>query len=285
VADHQPFPPGARRGQRPAVVSACPSCGELAGRGYPDCGFCAELLDQFWLADWEELRRSSQLADRELAELVTSADVGVYPWTCVDWAMTLLACSRCGAELGTGPVECVRCAVTEERRWRWDHVAHPNTMNANEHLLRVARSVMRAPHRKRQAVVQAWRLVLPFLIAGEVVDFGRLDRIRAHVLAGGYASLAACHTLAELAGLPELFWRRGIPASTRVEYQPDSERQQHAARQLLQSRAHPRPAEPAADGVQDHDDDQVPEGVDHDPEQREEEQNPLAGLPGRHELR
>ena len=91
-------------------------------------------------------------------------------------------------------------------------------------------------------MVRTWQLVLPFLIAGEVIEFGRLDRIRAHVLAGGYESMAACHTLGELAGLPELFWRRGNPISTRVEYQPDSERQQHAARQLLEPDADPRPA-------------------------------------------
>ena len=240
------------------MVSACPSCGELAGRGYPECRYCAELLDQFWLADWEVLRSYEQLADRELAELVVGADVGRYPWTCVDWAMTLLACSRCGAELGTGPVECVRCAVTEERRWSWDHSAHPYTMNGNEHMLRVARAAMRAPHRRRSTVVQTWRLLLPFLVAGHVVEPHHLDRIRAHVLAGGYPALAACHDLAELAGLPELFWRRGNPISTRVEYEPDSERQQHAARDLFQRQADARAAEPRADAVQDADDDQVP---------------------------
>ncbi|MBB5956588.1 hypothetical protein FHS29_003174 [Saccharothrix tamanrassetensis] len=250
MADHQPFPPGARRVARPAAVSPCPSCGDLAGRGYPECRYCAELVDQYWLLDWQELLAAEKLTEggageRELAELVLADEVGRHPWTCTDWAMTLVSCSQCGVEPGTGPVDCVRCAMAEGLRWSWDHAGFPDAITAGEHALRVARAVLRAPHRRRPTVVRAWRLLLPFLLVGELPTVGQVQRIRAHVIAGGYADLAGCTSHVELAGFPEVPWRR----SARVEHQSKAQRDQDAAGDPLESPAHPRTGEPAADPV------------------------------------
>jgi hypothetical protein len=253
VADHQPFPPGARRVARPAAVSPCPSCGDLAGRGYPACRFCAELVDQYWLLDWQELLAAEQLAEggageRELAELVLADEVGRHPWTCTDWAMTLLACTRCGEELATGPADCVRCAMADGLRWSWDHAGHPEAISAGEHALRVARATLRAPHRSRAATVGAWRLLLPFLLVGELPTVGQVRRIRAAVLAGAYADLAGCTTHVELASFPEVPWRRP-ERSPRVEHQAKAQRDQHATADAVQGAPNPGPGEPAADPV------------------------------------
>ncbi|MDQ2583452.1 hypothetical protein CKY47_05535 [Saccharothrix yanglingensis] len=246
VADHQPFPPGARRVARPAAVSPCPSCGDLAGRGYPTCRFCAELVDQYWLLDWQELLAAEQLAEggageRELAELVLADQVGRHPWTCTDWAMTLVSCSQCGEELATGPVDCVRCAMADGLRWSWDHGGHPTSITAGEHALRVARAALRAPHRRRGPVVLGWRLLMPFLLVGELPTVGQVRRVRAAVLAGAYAELAACTSHGDLTGYPELPWRR-------PERPPRAEHQAKPPRDRAAD-ALPDPVEPAADPV------------------------------------
>ncbi|MFI9815252.1 hypothetical protein [Saccharothrix variisporea] len=250
MADHQPFPPGGRRVARPAAVSPCPSCGEPAGRSYPSCRFCAELVDQYWLLDWQELLAAEKLAEggageKELAELVLADEVGRHPWTCTDWAMTLVTCAHCGEEPATGPVDCVRCATADEVRWAWDHAGYPHAMTAGEHALRVARAVLRAPHRRRPTVVGAWRLLMPFLLVGELPTAGQVRRIRAHVLAGAYAELAGCTTHVELAGFPELPWRR----SARVEHQPKPQPDQHRPGDPLDHPPDPRPDQKAADPV------------------------------------
>ncbi len=213
---------------RPAAVSPCPSCGDLAGRGYPGCRFCAELVDQYWLLDWQELLAAEQLAEggageRELAELVLADEVGRHPWTCTDWAMTLVACSQCGDELGTGPVDCWRCGVADGLRWSWDHAGLPDAISAGEHALRVARAALRAPHRHREAVARTWRLLLPFLLVGELPTVGQVRRVRAAVLAGAYPELAACTSHVELLAFPELPWRRPERAP-RPAPQPKAER-------------------------------------------------------------
>lgn len=238
---------------RPAAVSPCPSCGDLAGRGYPGCRFCAELVDQYWLLDWQELLAAEQLAEggageRELAELVLADEVGRHPWTCTDWAMTLVACSQCGDELGTGPVDCWRCAVADGLRWSWDHAGHPTAMTAGEHALRVARATLRAPHRRRAVVVGTWRLLMPFLLAGELPTVGQVRRLRAAVLAGAYAELAACTSHVELTAFPELPWRRP-ERPARAEHQPRPEHDRDGAADALRGAAHAVPGESAADPV------------------------------------
>ena len=208
VADDQPFPPGARRAVRPTAVIDCPACGELAGRGYPACLVCAELVDQFWTLDWRPLVEVSGIPELELAELVLLEDVGKLPWTCTDVAMTLLRCQTCGAELGTGDLPCLRCRVADENRWAWDHMGYPERMTGNEHAMRVARMVLRAPHRQRETIVQGWRLTMPFLLLGELPTTSQAQRIRAHVLAERYDELAQARSLTDLAGLPSVPWRR-----------------------------------------------------------------------------
>lgn len=208
MADDQPFPPGARRAVRPTEVITCPACRELAGRGYPGCAVCAELIDQFWVLDWRRLQESAGLPEPELAEQVLQSDVGTHPWTCTDMAMTVLSCVTCGAELGAGDMSCLRCQIADERRWAWDHMGYPTRMTGNEHALRVARMMLRAPHRQRESIVQCWRLTTPFLLIGDVPTTSQAQRIRAHVLADRYEELRVCRSLDELSTLPSVPWRR-----------------------------------------------------------------------------
>jgi hypothetical protein len=198
---------------RPAEVRSCPSCTALAGRSYPSCVVCTELVDQFWLLDWQALLAAEGVGpgsgdERELAEAVLTDQVGRHPWTCTDWAMGLLECTACGAELGTGRRDCMPCTMADERRWEWDHQGCPDAMTPNEHELRVGRAVLRAEHRYRPTTVQTYRLTLPFVLAGESTEPGEARRIRAHLLAGGYDALAECRGYPEMAALPFLPWRR-----------------------------------------------------------------------------
>ncbi|MCP2164825.1 hypothetical protein LX83_001665 [Goodfellowiella coeruleoviolacea] len=170
-------------------------------------------MDRYWLLDWQALlaeRRveAGGVAERELAARVLGEPVGRVAWTCVDWALCLLRCAQCGAELGTGARECVSCTMASDNRWAWHHQCPPSAITANEHNLRVAREALRAPHRHRATIVAGWRLVMPFLLAGAVVTNGQAQRIRAHVLAERYDELAGCRSYTELAGLPELPWRQ-----------------------------------------------------------------------------
>ena len=190
-----PYPPGARLAARPTVAKPCATCGELVGRGYPSCSSCAESVDQLWRADWDALPAAS--AD---PETVVDAETGTYAWTCTDWALRQLRCAGCRDELGAGPPECVGCAAAESARWEWD-----GPMTANERQLRAAVVRLRAPHRTRAAVVSASRLVLPFVLVGEVIGARTLRLVRTAVLAGRYEELAAQDGLAELPVLP---WRR-----------------------------------------------------------------------------
>jgi hypothetical protein len=170
---------------------------------------CAELIDQFWVLDWRRLLESAGMPEQELAELVLLEDVGKHPWTCTDIAMTVLRCATCGAELGTGDMSCLHCQIADEQRWAWDHMGYPKRMTGNEHALRVARTVLRAPHRQRESIVRCWRLTMPFLLVGDLPTTSQAQRIRAHVLAERDDELLACRSLAELATLPSVPWRRG----------------------------------------------------------------------------
>jgi hypothetical protein len=212
MGELQPFPPGGRRIQRPTVAALCSNCGELVGRGYPDCAICAEAVDDLWWADWRDLLEERRVRagtedELDLARRVLSADVGAYPWTCSDWALWLLRCAECGGQLGSGHVGCVACAASDAARWAWDHQAMPVSMTPNEHALRVAVAGLRAPHRHREAAIAGWRLAMPFLFIGEVPTTTQAQRIRAHVLAGRYAELARMDGFCAMAHLPDLPWR------------------------------------------------------------------------------
>lgn len=189
---------------RPRTAKPCPTCGELTGRGYPSCLGCAETVDQRWLDDWHDLLAESRASagadtERELATHVLSAEPDVYAWTCTDWALRLVRCEECFGELGAGDPVCLRCAAADASRW--------SSPAGAEHPLRLAVLTVRAPQRRRMAVVSTCRLVLPFLLAGESVTPAELRGVRAAVLAGRYADLAELTALAELTNLPLRPWR------------------------------------------------------------------------------
>ena len=208
-----PFPPGARRVARPAQVVPCTNCGELVGRGYPDCAICAERIDDLWWADWRALLdsegvRSGSEAELALARLVQTAEVGTYPWTCTDWALWLVRCEECGGQLGSGDPGCGTCAAADANRWAWDFGALPlGAMTGNEHALRVTVAGLRAPHRHRASVLAGWRLALPLLFAGDLPTSLQAQRIRTLVLAGRFPELAERHSFCAMAALPDLPWR------------------------------------------------------------------------------
>jgi hypothetical protein len=164
-------------------------------------------VDEFWLADWARLLADTDLTEAELAERVLAAAIGEYPWTCVDWAMTHVECPACRSTLGGGPVGCVLCRIADETRWEWEHTSPPDSITANEHSLREARVVLRAPHRHRATVVLTCRLSLPFLLTGEVAGRFRAPWLAAYLRAGRYDELAAAGSYTQLTGTPELPWR------------------------------------------------------------------------------
>jgi hypothetical protein len=212
VPDWQPFAPGGRALCRPAAVHRCADCGELAGRGYPDCADCAGLVDGLWLADWYPLLAEHAVtpggkAECQFAARVLAAELGAFSWTCLDWAMSVTPCAECGRELGVGPVGCVLCHIADDTRWAWQHTAPAGTLTPNERSVRAARVALRAPHRHRLTVVQNWRLSLPFLLVGATAGAVTGRWIRAYLRSGRYDELAAAATFRQLAGAPELPWR------------------------------------------------------------------------------
>jgi hypothetical protein len=212
MAQPQHYPPGGRRVGRPAAAKPCSNCGELVGRGYPDCVICAEQIDELWWADWRALLdvgaiKPGSEEERALAAAVLAGPER-YPWTCADWALWLIRCSGCGGKLGSGDRGCVGCAAADGNRWGWDHEAMPETMRPNEHALRVTVAGLRAPHRHRATILVGWRLALPFLFTGDLPTTKQAQRIRALVLAGRYAELARQDGFDAMAYLPDLPWRR-----------------------------------------------------------------------------
>jgi hypothetical protein len=213
MAEPNSYPPGSRRVARPAAAVPCSNCGELVGRGYPDCVICAERIDELWSADWQALLDEKHVnpgtpAERELATLVSTDPAARYSWTCTDWALWLLRCPECGGQLASGERGCVICAAADNHRWAYDHEAMPHAMTGNEHALRVAVAGLRAPHRHRATILAGWRLLLPFLFVGDLPTTQQAQRIRALVLAGRYAELARQPNFAAMAYLPDLPWRR-----------------------------------------------------------------------------
>lgn len=213
VDARQPYPPGARSGDRPDAAKPCSTCGELTGRGYPACLGCTEIVDRPWLADWRELLAAERVSagtesERSLARRVLSAPAGSFAWTCTDWALRLTRCEECGGELGAGDPVCLTCAAADAGRWEWDHTAEPVEMTSAEHALRLAVAALRAPQRWRASVVSSWRLAVPFLLAGESVTPAHVRAIRTAVLAGRYTDLAGLDRLVELVNLRLAPWRR-----------------------------------------------------------------------------
>ena len=198
--------------RRPSAVRRCADCGELVGRGYPDCATCTGTLEGPWLADWHALCEERGVGtdtdeQRALAESVLATDIGVHEWTCVDVAMSLVDCPSCERELGTGPLGCVLCGIADETRWAWFHEAPDGAITTNEHALRQARVALRAPHRCRHTVLLNWRLALPFLLAGQMTEAHPLRWTTAYLRAGRYDELASALTFNQLTAIRELPWR------------------------------------------------------------------------------
>lgn len=162
----------------------------MLGRGYPSCPGCAEVVDR---------PLSTDRADLD-PERVVDAEPGEYPWTTVDWALRQLTCEDCTGELAAGDPSCVACAAADSTRWE------TQALTSNEHAHRTATVVLRTPTWRRDSVVSTWRLVLPFVLAGEVVPAATLRTIRTQVLAGRYEELAALETWP--LAVPLLPWRR-----------------------------------------------------------------------------
>lgn len=217
VAPPQKFPPGGRRVIRHAVAMPCTNCGDLIGRGYPDCVICAERADDIWWADWralldhERIRPGSD-GEKELAFRLLAKEPSTLPWTCIDWALWLVNCDECGGQLGSGELGCGSCAAADAGRWAWDYQAMPDTMTANEHALRVAVAGLRAPHRHREVVRAVWRLALPFLLLGQTPTTYQVRRIRTLVLAGRYEELAAQDGYCAMVLVPDVPWRVPAPS-------------------------------------------------------------------------
>jgi hypothetical protein len=181
------------RVDRPEAANPCATCDDLLGRGYPSCAGCAEIVDRPLRADW------AGLADQD-PERVADAPPGEYRWTCVDWALRQLRCEGCAGELAAGAPQCVGCAAADSARWEVP------ALTSNEHALRTASVVLRAPSWRRESVVSTWRLVLPFVLTGAVVPVAAMRGIRTQVLAGRYDELAALEALPLV--VPALPWRR-----------------------------------------------------------------------------
>lgn len=192
-------PPAGRRAPRPTTIAPCPTCGSYLGRGYPTCPTCHNAVEAIWREDWLAFLTSEGFApdtpDETLLAGIVVAEFLRHPWTIVDYALTLLRCDECGAELCGGPLACATCAHTFGNLWSPELEAGANM---NEHALRVARLVVRHPHRFSAAIVTGWRFALAQLLTGDLPDGGQARRLANWLKAGGDpADLAHCRTHAE----------------------------------------------------------------------------------------
>ncbi len=190
------IPPALRMLPRPSQVLACAGCGEPQPTNYPTCRTCAETLDQYWRADWQALLEREQIqtgtAHEQLLAQVVIDEVEDHPWSCVDWAMTLVICDECGQELGGGPLDCTACATAfGNALWAEMGAGRRGEVTGNEHALHVGRFVLRHPHRYPPNSVLGWRLNIPRLLTGwlpstaeaqaasKLLKTGRMDEVKA----------------------------------------------------------------------------------------------------------
>jgi hypothetical protein len=179
-------PPAGRRVPRPATIARCPTCGDFLGRGYRGCPACHEAIEVIWRADWLALLEAEGVTlggdDERLLAGVIIAEWTRHPWTIVDYALTLLRCEECGAELGGGPRECERCAQAFGNLWAPELEAGARM---DEHAIRVGRLVARHPHRYSDAIATGWRFSLPMLLTGTLPTTAEAQRLAAWLKAGG----------------------------------------------------------------------------------------------------
>lgn len=123
-------------------------------------------IERFWLADWDALCEREGITrggedERLLAALVVS-DIDAYPWTVVDIALTLVTCPECGQERSGGPASCATCTLTFQNLMAYDMEAgYQGVMTFNEHMIRVARTELRFPHRYPAHVAQTAKWLMP----------------------------------------------------------------------------------------------------------------------------
>lgn len=120
--------------------------------------------------------------DERLLAGVIIAELTRHPWTIVDYAMTLLRCDECGAELGGGPTNCASCAHAFGNLWAPEVEAGARM---DEHAIRVGRLVTRHPHRYSRAIATGWRLNLPMLLTGALPTTAEAQRLAAWLKGGG----------------------------------------------------------------------------------------------------
>jgi hypothetical protein len=190
------IPPALRALPRPSQVVRCAGCAEPHPTNYPHCAHCSAVLDQYWQADWQALLAREQIqpgtADEVLLAHVVLGEVEQHPWSCVDWAMTLVQCDECGQELGGGPLDCMACATAfGNALWSELVAGRRGEVTSNEHALHVGRYVLRHPHRYPPTSVLGWRLNLPHILTGwlpstaeaqaasKLLKAGRVDEVKA----------------------------------------------------------------------------------------------------------
>ncbi len=186
---HVQLVPGGRAAPRPRRVERCQICGRARGGGYPACPECYAAAETLWRADWETLLQAEGVVagsedERRLAETVLAA-MDQHPWTVVDYAMTLVRCASCGAELGGGPSDRFECQLAFGNAIAYDIPAgEQGVMTGNEHALRIGRHILRAPHQYGAHILTAWRLTFPRLLTGWLPTTEEAQRGMALVKAG-----------------------------------------------------------------------------------------------------
>jgi hypothetical protein len=176
-------PVGGRRVARPGTVELCTRCGEALGASYADCRLCHEVIERYWLADWQALLERERVPagtqdEQVLAQLVL-AEYEQHPWTEIDIAMSLLRCETCGSELGERYRDCVECGMAFGASLLAEFGASPN-----EHTLHIGRWVLRYPQRHSANAVAGWRLTMPRILTGWLPTTQGAQRAAALIKAG-----------------------------------------------------------------------------------------------------
>jgi hypothetical protein len=186
--------PALRGLPRPTGVLTCPQCDKPQVTNYPFCVGCYQALEQYWRADWQALLEHEQIqsetADEVLLAQLVLDEVEHHPWTCVDWAMTLIQCGGCSQEVGGGPTDCTECAAAfGNALWSEMVAGRRGDVTGNEHALHVGRFVLRHPHRYPTNAVTAWRYTMPRLLTGWLPTTEEAQRMMPLIKAGRLAEV------------------------------------------------------------------------------------------------
>lgn len=181
---------------RPTGVFPCPQCGKPQVTNYPCCAGCYQALEQYWRADWQALLLREGVQPETEDELLLARfvldEVERHPWSCVNWAMTLIRCGTCGQELGGGPTECLACAAAfGNALWSEMAAGRKGEVTVNEHALHVGRFILRHPHRYSPNAATAWRYTMPRLLTGWLPSTEEAQRMMALIKSGRLAEVEA----------------------------------------------------------------------------------------------